>query len=145
MKKTAIVFAAALAILGPAVQAKTMNRGLGNPKSVYIERGSWQLGIAGGYNRFNAGGLNGAQGATFLGLVNKLEGDITFANASASAYYFVANNISVGARLGFAKTGFNVDNASLLSQISFSNTHADIMTLSGALAARAYLPLFNSK
>ena len=146
MKKTAIVLAAAaLAILGPAAQAKTMNRGLGNPKSVYIERGSWQLGIAGGYNRFNAGGLNGAQGATFLGLVNKLDGDITFANASASAYYFVANNISVGARLGFAKTGFNVDNASLLSQISFSNTHADLMTLSGALAARAYLPLFNSK
>lgn len=146
MKRTTILFATALLVsLSPAAQAKTMNRGLGNPKSVYIERGSWQLGISGGYNRYNAGGLNGAQGATFLGLIEKMDGNISFANASASAYYFVANNLSVGARFGYAQTGVNVDNASLLSQISFSNKHAEIMTLSGALAARAYLPLFNSK
>ena len=146
MKQLVILSIAALmAVVCPAAQARTIDRGLGNPKSVYIPKGSWQFGLAGGYNNFTAGGLNNAQSATFLGLISDVKGNISFANASALTYYFAANNLGLGARFGFNYTGVNVDKASLMSMLDLSNQHTDVKTFAGSLAARYYIPLFNSK
>lgn len=146
MKKlTLLTFAALVALLSPAAQARTMNRGLGNPKNPFIEKGSWQIGLAGGYNNYNAGGLNGTRGATFLGLMTGVQGNVSFANVSASVYGFAANNLGIGVRFGYSYTGVNLDSASVLGQMNLDNKHMDIMTLSGSIAARYYIPLFNSK
>ncbi len=144
MKKGLVLLAVA-ALTGFSLQAKTIDRGLGNPRSVYIPKGSVQFGVSGGYNKLNAGGVNSSTGATFLGLVDMIQGDITFANASAFVSGFLADNISLGARFGYGHTAVNLDNASLLSQINFSNKHVDVMSFTGSIACRAYLPLFNSK
>ena len=47
------------------LQARTVDRGLGDPKSVYIEKGSWQIGFSGGYRTYGAEGLNGSAGTSF--------------------------------------------------------------------------------
>ncbi len=143
--KKGLVLMAAVAFVGFSVQAKTIDRGLGNPKSVYIPKGSVQFGVSGGYNTFNAGNLNGSTGATFLGLVDKIQGNVSFANASAFVSGFISNNVSLGARFSYGYTSVNLDNAAILSQINLTNKHVDVMSLTGSIACRAYIPLFDSK
>lgn len=146
MKKiTLLTIAALMAFVCPAAQARTMNRGTGNIQSPYIEKGSWLIGLAGGYNNYNTGNLNSAQGAAFLGLITDVAGNATFANASVSGYYFPIKNLGVGIRFGYSQTGVNLDSAKLAATMDLSNYHTEIMTLSGSIGARYYIPLFNSK
>lgn len=123
-----------------ALQA--IDRGLGNPHSTYIPKGTVALGLSGNYHSYNAGG---EQGYSLYGLVTDLSGQITTAGASASLACFVADNMSLGLRFQYAHTGIDLDNASMMSLLTLSNKHVATETYTGALAFRGYLPLFNSK
>lgn len=125
-----------------SLQARTIDRGLGSPVSEYIPAGSFQFGLFGGYNQFNSGGT---QGATFFGLVNNLNGQISTGNLSLSGAYFVARNMSAGIRFTYGNTGIDCDSANLMSLMQFENQHVNMESFTGALTYRAYLPLFNSK
>jgi hypothetical protein len=72
MKKCILTFLALVAAL--ALQARPMDRGLGNPRSVYIEKGSWQIGLSGSYNQIKAGGLDENGAFSVLGLIENLNG-----------------------------------------------------------------------
>ena len=128
-----------------SLQARTMDRGLGSPKSEYIPAGSVQFGLFGGYNKYNSGSLNGNQGATFFGLINNLSGQVSTGNVSLSGAYFVATNMSVGARFTYGNTGIDCDSADMMSLLKFENQHINMESFTGAITYRAYLPLFNSK
>lgn len=144
MKKTILVMlAAAMAAL--SLQARTIDRGLGNPGAEYIPAGSWQFGLFGGYNNYNSNGINGTQGSTFLGIVNNITGQVNNFNVSASAAYFVARNMSVGARFTYGNTGVDVGSADLMTLLQLENKHVKMESFIGAITYRAYLPLFNSK
>ena len=125
--------------------AKKVDRGLGNPKSVYIPKGTVALGGTVGYNRFNATGENSSTGGTLVSLVTDLNGNIGMLTASAGVSWFFADNLSMGLRAGYVNTAVDVNNASLMSSLSFSNKHIVSQIFNGALAFRGYIPLFNSK
>ena len=144
MKKTALVVTAVLAAAF-SLQAGSVDRGLGSPRSEYIPKGSFQFGLLGGFNKYNSGGLNGSQGATFLGLVTNISGQVSSANLSLSGAYFAARNMSVGTRFTYDNTGIDCDSANLMSTLQFENQHINMESFTGALTYRAYLPLFNSK
>lgn len=144
MKK--IVLSAFLFILAcGALEAKRMDRGLGNPYSVYIPQGTFSLGASVGYNHFNAAGAQSSAGATLLNMVTDVDGGIDLWNAAANASYFVADNMSIGLRLGYTNTRVDVNNANLMDALKLSNKHVVNSLFTGALAFRAYLPMFNSK
>lgn len=144
MKKLFFVMMAAT-VAALSLQARTINRGLGNPKSEFIPAGSWQFGLLGGYNKYNSGSLNGNQGATFFGLIDNINGQISTANVSLSGAYFVARNMSVGARFTYGNTGIDCESADIMSLMQFTNKHINVQSFTGAITYRAYLPLFNSK
>jgi len=144
MKK--IVLSAFLLILAcGALEAKRMDRGLGNPYSVYIPQGTFSLGASVGYNHYNAAGAQSSAGATLLNMVPDVDGGIDLWNAAANAYYFVADNMSIGLRLGYTNTRVDLNNANLMDALKLSNKHVVNSMFTGALAFRAYLPMFNSK
>lgn len=144
MKK--LVLIALLAVLSTGgLMAKRIDRGLGNPKSVYIPKGTVAIGAAGGYNRFNANGENLTSGASLAGLVTNLNGNAALWDVSASCFWFFQKNMSLGVRLGYNNVSADVNNLKVLSTLEFSNKHIVNSMFTGAIAYRAYIPLFNSK
>ena len=144
MKK--IVLIALLVVIGSGeLMAKRIDRGLGNPKSVYIPKGTVAIGAAGGYNRFNANGENLTSGASLAGLVTNLNGNAALWDVSASCFWFFQKNMSLGVRLGYNNVSADVNNLKVLSTLEFSNKHIVNSMFTGAIAYRAYIPLFNSK
>lgn len=53
--------------------------------------------------------------------------------------------MAVGLRLGYTNTRVDVNNANLMDALKLSNKHVVNSLFTGALAFRAYLPMFNSK
>lgn len=127
------------------LQARTVDRGLGDPKSVYIEKGSWQIGFSGGYRTYGAEGLNGSAGTSFYGIVKDLSGQAAMGSVSASGAWFFANNMAVGVRFGYEQSNVDIDSGSILAFVALQNRHVDAMHFTGDLFCRAYIPLFNSK
>lgn len=141
-----IVLIALLAVLSTGgLMAKRMDRGLGNPKSVYIPKGTVSIGVAGGYNRFNANGENLTSGASLAGLVTNLNGNAALWDVSASCFWFFQKNMALGVSLGYNNVSADVNNLKVLSTLEFSNKHIVNSMFTGAIAYRAYIPLFNSK
>lgn len=144
MKK--VLLLALLVVIGSGeLMAKRIDRGLGNPKSVYIPKGTVAIGAAGGYNRFNANGENLNSGASLAGLVTNLNGNAALWDVSASCFWFFQKNMSLGVRLGYNNVSADVNNLKVLSTLEFSNKHIVNSMFTGAIAYRAYIPLFNSK
>ena len=137
---TILVLIAALPL-----QARKVDRGLGDPNAVYIEKGTWQLGVSGGYKNYSAEGLNGSAGTSFYGIVKDLSGQAAMGSFSASGAWFFANNMAVGVRFGYEQSNVDIDNGSILAFITLQNRHVDAMHFTGDLFCRAYIPLFNSK
>ncbi len=146
--KTKLFLLLALAGLMTTVPAgaKSFDRGLGNPKKVYIQKGTVSVGAAAGYNRFNATGENATSGASIYGVVTNLNGNAGLLTASASASWFFKDNMSLGVRLGYNNTAIDINNAGLVVEsLNFSNKHIVNQTFTGALAFRGYIPLFDSR
>lgn len=145
MKKL-LFFTVLASLLGAvALQARPMDRGLGNPHSVFIPKGSVAFGLAGGYNRYNATGENANPGATLVGLVTDLNGNARLASASALFSYFVADNMSLGLRATYNNTAIDLNSASAMSLLSLGNKHSVNETLTASITFRRYMPMFNSK
>ena len=144
MKK--VLFLALLMVMGSGeLMAKRIDRGLGNPKAVYIPKGTVAIGAAGGYNRFNANGENLTTGASLAGLVTNLNGNAALWDVSVSGFWFFQKNMALGVRLGYNNVSADVNNLKVLSTLEFSNKHVVNSLFTGAIAYRAYIPLFNSK
>ena len=144
MKKLLLVTMAALAA-SLSLQARPIDRGLGSPKSEYMPKGSFLIGLAGGYNNYNSNGMNGSAGSTFYGIINDVNGQVKTANVSLLASYFFTTNMAVGARFSYDNTGVDVNSASMMSLVQLENKHVRMESFTGSLVYRAYIPLFNSK
>lgn len=127
------------------VQARRIDRGLGNPKTVYIDKGTVQFGVSGSYKTYDAEGLNGAAGTSFYGIIDGLSGQAKMGNFSVSGAWFFRNNLSAGARFGYEQSNIELNSANIMSFVDIQNRHLDALNLTGALFLRAYKPLFNSK
>ena len=142
--KTKLFLTILLATLS-AMQLSAIDRGLGNPRSTYIPKGTVGLSLTGGYNSWKATGEDLEKGVILAGLIDEVNGEVTLAKASAGVSWFFADNWSLGMRFGYAHEDIDVNNLALLSLINLSNKHVRRETYSGALSVRNYVPLFNSK
>ncbi|MBO4635375.1 MAG: hypothetical protein J5669_08400 [Bacteroidales bacterium] len=145
MKRQFVLAALAVLMSVPVLEAKPMNRGLGNPKHTYIPQGTVALGVAGGFNRYNATGESATTGGTLASLITDINGNASLASASASLSWFVANNMALGVRLGYNYTAMDLNNANVLGKLNFQNKHVTNHTVNASLTFRGYIPLFNSK
>lgn len=142
MKKT---FLSLILLVTGTLALQAFDRGMGNPKSVYIPKGTVSANLTFGYNNWKASGENDESGVSLAGLVSQANGDVTLVKLSAGAAWFFRDNLSVGVRFGYGTTQVDVNHLEILSLLNLSNQHVRRQTYSAALAVRGYLPLFDSK
>ena len=143
MKKKFILTLLAAAAMAAPLGA--IDRGLGNPKSVYIPKGTVAASLTGGYNSWKATGEELAQGVALAGIIDDVNGHVNLTSVGAGLSWFVADNVSLGARFSYAKRDIDINNLAMLSLVNLNNKHFRRETWSGSLAVRGYMPLFDSK
>ena len=116
-------------------------RGMGNPKAVFIEKGTRSAGLSMGWNSWNA---NGEDGVNLLGIITGIKGNVNLFDIAASGAWFVKDNISVGFRVGFSNARVDVDSIRFLGNEE-RNRHLIREVLNGAVTCRQYLPLFDGR
>lgn len=141
MKKAVLT----LVMLAVCTLAFGMDRKTGNPRSVYLEKGSVSLSLSGGYNHVDAGSLTGGSNYSLMGLIGNLSGKADIYDVNFSGAWFFANNFSVVGRVGYSGLDIHLDSSSVMGNLEFNNKHINRPMLTLAAGVRGYLPLFNSK
>lgn len=142
MKRTILSL---ILLISGVLALQAIDRGMGNPKSVYIQKGTVAANLTFGYNRWKATGEDDETGVVLAGLITDTNGDVSVSKISLGAAWFFKDNLSIGFRLGVGTTQLDINNMEVLSLLSLSNSHVRRVNYSGALALRGYLPLFDSK
>ena len=141
--RTSVLAVSLLAMCATSLSA--IDRGLGDPKSVYIPKGTVAFSLSGGYNQWKATGEDLEQGIILAGIIDEVNGHVNLASAAAGASWFFADNLSLGLRFANDNKDIDVNHLEMLSLVKLSNKHIRRETYSGSLAMRGYLPLFNSR
>ena len=130
-----------------AQEQQPFSRGFNPEKIVFVPKGTNGFGFSGSYT-----GLVGGEQAGFElvpSLIGNLSGGYNTTSAGVSFEYFIANNLSVGARFDYRNTGIRLDNArlSLTEDMAFDLSNLNYVQQSylGALAVRYYVPFMDSK
>ena len=113
-------------------------RGMSNPKAVFIEKGTWSAGLSMGWNSWDA---RGDDGVDLIGVVTGLKGSVNIFDISASGSRFVKDNLSVGLRVGLSDARVDLDSTQFLGNEE-RDRHLMREVLKGSLTCRQYLPLF---
>jgi len=139
MKKGLII--ALCLIFIPFVGVYAQQRGMSNPKAVFIEKGTWSAGFSMGWNSWDA---RGEDGVDLIGIVTGLKGSVNIFDISAGGAWFVKDNLSVGLRVGFSDARADIDSTRFLGNDE-RDRHLIRETLKGSLTCRQYLPLFDGR
>lgn len=131
-------------------EAEKFDRGVGKMNSVFIPKGYIGGGLTFSYKTYDMGNSANDVGYSMLfSLLSGLQGQMYTLGISPSFSYFVADNLSVGARFDYDRTSLNVGNLGLslgdLASISIQDYHMLKNSYSGAVAMRYYMPIANSK
>lgn len=116
-------------------------RGLANPKAVFIEKGTWSAGLSMGWNSWDA---RGEDGVDLIGILTGLKGSVNIFDISASGSRFVKDNLSVGLRVGLSDARVDLDSTQFLGNEE-RDRHLMREVLKGSLTCRQYLPLFDGR
>lgn len=126
------------------------DRGIGTSTSVFVPKGTVNLGVSFNYNTVDLGAADDDNGYSMLfDLVNGLEGYMYTFGLAPQISYFVADNLSVGARFDYDRSSLDLGNASLsLNEdmgFGISDYHLLKHLFSGSLTMRYYMPIADSK
>lgn len=133
-------FLLSLVALAFAINLPAIDRGLGNPKSPYIEKGTFAAGITGSY--FN---LSARDGINLLGLLSGMDGGFSLLSAEAHADWFLKDNLALIVSAGYSNTGLDVESVNIIGMLPFSNKHIKRENYEASLGVRQFVPLFDSK
>lgn len=156
MKKIFSIFALTVLMSGTLAASEkkdsveVFDRGVGKMNSVFIPKGYIGGGLTFSYKTYDLGNSTNDVGYSMLfSLLSGLQGDMYTLGVSPSFSYFVADNLSIGARFDYDRTSLNVGNLGLslgdLASISINDYHMLKNAYSGAIAMRYYMPIANSK
>lgn len=126
------------------------DRGIGRSKSVFIPQGTIGAGVSFSYNNYSIGNAAADAGYSMLfNLLGDIHGNLLSFGISPYASYFIADNLSVGARFDYDRSNMGLNNLSLSlsDELGFSVKDFNYFkqTYTGALTLRTYLPFANSK
>ena len=135
-------------------------------KVVFIEKGTWALGISGSYHGYDASGLANGDGYSILSMLNIGSGSFRTWTVAPSYSYFLSNDFSLGVRLEYTGYQLNTDlkldlrdvlggifddgteeSQEILSSLNvpISSRHMHHHKGGMSLTARRYLSFFGSK
>ena len=135
-------------------------------KAVFIEKGSRAIGISGSFRSFNAGGDMAGDGYAVMSLLNIGSGNFSTYNVRPKFSYFVADDLSLDARLEYSGYTLNSDlrldlrdavDLSVIEDPELQKDLADLLNLrvsgrhmvrnswGASLALRKYISFFGSQ
>ena len=131
-------------------EVKDFDRGVGKMNSIFIPKGYIGGGLTFSYKTYDLGnGTNDVGYSMLFSLLTGLQGNMYTLGVSPSFSYFVADNLSLGARFDYDRTSLDVGNLGLslgdLASISIQDYHMLKNSYSGAFAMRYYMPIAGSK
>ncbi len=126
------------------------DRGIGMPNSCFIPKGSVGGGLSVSYTNYNIGNSANDIGYKMLfSLIQDVKGSFDTFGVSPYISYFVADNISVGARFDYDRSAFTLGdlNLKLTDELAFNISNMNYLkqSYSGALTVRDYIPIAGSK
>ncbi|MBE6231493.1 MAG: hypothetical protein IJN02_06835 [Bacteroidales bacterium] len=126
------------------------DRGIGKSTSVFVPKGTVAAGVNFSYRTFELGQNVDDPGFSMLfNLVNGLKGSLYTFGLAPHLSYFVADNLSIGARFDYDRTSADIGNAALsISEdmgFGIADYHMLKNTFSGSLTMRYYMAIANSK
>ncbi len=135
---------------GQSEKKVPFDRGIGKSNSCFIPKGTVGAGASFSYSKYDLGNLSDDAGYSMLfSLVQNLHGNLSSFTVSPFISYFVADNLAVGARFNYERTGFGLNsvNLSLSDELgmSLNNFHFFKQSYTGSLTLRYYMPFANSK
>lgn len=126
------------------------DRGIGTSTTVFVPKGTVNFGVSFSYNTLDLGQSADDAGYSILfDLVNGLDANMYSFGLAPQVSYFVADNLSVGARFDYDRSSIDLGNASLSlnEDMSFgiSDYHMLEHLCSGSLTMRYYMSIADSK
>ena len=132
------------------VQEKPFDRGIGKANSLFIPKGTIGGGLAVSYSSYQLG--NGQDDSGFKMLFSMLDNiNGTYESFGTAPYlsYFVADNLALGLRFDYDRTGLELNNMDLalgdMLTLNLNDINMLRQSYSGSLTLRYYMPIADSK
>ncbi len=161
MKKTILIVLTLMAFTAWDASAKKdksteqkevvpFDRGIGIAKTCFIPKGSIGSGVSFSYSDYSLGnGTNDVGYNMLFSLIQGLQGNLKSYGIAPHISYFIADNISVGARFDYNRTSFGLGGVNLVLtddiQFGLSNFNYLKQSYTGSITLRDYIPLGASK
>lgn len=146
---SAAAFAATETEDAEQAEQKKFDRGIGISTTTFIPKGSVGAGVAFSHNNYQLGNGTDDAGYSLLSLISGVHADMLTFGVAPWVSYFVADNLSVGARFDYSRTSLGLGNATIalgdLFNMSLSDYHFLKQSYTGAITGRYYVPIANSK
>ena len=155
MKKLLISVVCALVCLSVGATDKDassdgFDRGIGRPNSLFIPKGTIGTGLSVSYSNYVLGnGLNDAGYKMLFSMLDNMNGSLQSFGISPSVSYFIKDNLSLGLRFDYDKSGFNLGALDLalgdLMTLNVTDMNYLKQSYSGSVTLRTYMPIADSK
>lgn len=135
---------------GKSASEVPFDRGIGKFNSLFIPKGTIGTGLSVSYTNYKVGnGTNDAGYQMLFSLIDNMRGNLQSFGIAPSLSYFIADNLSLGLRFDYDKSGFNLDALDIalgdLMTLNVSDMNYLKQSYSGSLTMRNYMPIANSK
>lgn len=141
---------AAINMVAQEAEEPVFDRGIGKANSLFIPKGTTGVGLSVSYNNYNLGNGNNDAGYRMLfSLIGGVSGSLNTFGIAPQVSYFVADNISIGLKFDYSRTGFNLGSMKLALGDALNFGINDVNFLkqgyTGSITLRDYMPIANSK
>lgn len=130
--------------------AEPFDRGIGKANSLFIPKGTVGGGLSVSYSSYQLG--NGSDDAGYkmlFSLLDNVHGSLQSFGLAPYVSYFIKDNISLGLRFDYDKSGYNLDALDLslgdLMTLNVSDMNYLKQAYSGSITLRNYMPIADSK
>lgn len=135
---------------GDEAASEPFDRGIGKANSLFIPKGTVGGGLSVSYSSYQIG--NGADDAGYkmlFSILDNVHGDIQSFGIAPYLSYFIKDNLALGLRFDYDKSGFGLDGLDLalgdLMTLNVQDMHYLKQSYSGSVTLRNYMPIAGSK
>jgi len=126
------------------------DRGIGRPNTLFIPKGTIGAGLSVSYSNYQLGnGMNDTGYQMLFSMLDNMHGGLQSFGIAPSISYFIKDNLSLGLRFDYDKSGFNLDALDLslgdLMTLNVTDMNYLKQSYSGSITLRTYMPIADSK
>ena len=131
-------------------EPEKFDRGIGKANSLFIPKGTIGGGLSVSYSNYQVGnGVDDAGYKMLFSLLDNMHGSLQSFGIAPSISYFIADNLSMGLRFDYDKSGFNLGSMDLalgdLMTLNVADMNYLKQSYSGSVTLRNYMPIANSR